>query len=93
MARRTETPSGSEAAADRVRVPPPVPGGTGVEESLGRWLDDRLGDRRARAVAEKKLVGRFLADDDMPADPLPAEVPPPVPGGTEPITKGGKPRA
>ena len=93
MARRTETPSGSEAAGQRERLPPPVPGGTGVEEGLGRWLDDRLGDRRARAVAKERLAGRFFADDDMPEDPPPAEVPPPVPGGTETITKGGKPKA
>ena len=93
MARGTETHSGSEAAAEYVRVPPPVPGGTGIEDSLSQWLDDRLGDRRARVVAEKKLADRFLSDDDKPADPPPAEVPPPVAGGTEPITKGGEPKA
>jgi hypothetical protein len=90
MAKRTERPSDTETA-DRVRVPPPVPGGTGTEESLGRWMDDLVGDRRARAAASRNLAMLVMTDDEKPDDPPPSEPPPPVPGGTEAVTKGGRP--
>lgn len=32
-----------------------------------------------------------MRDDEGPTDPEPAEIPQPIPGGSEPITKGDEP--
>jgi hypothetical protein len=82
-------PKSEETAPEGVRIPPPVPGGTGYHESLGRWVDDLFGDRRQREAAARDLAP--LLSDEIPDDPTPSEAPPPVPGGTQPITRGAKP--
>lgn len=73
------------------RLPRSVPGGTGYIESLGRWIDNLLGDARDRRKTEEALEPFTLSEDEMPPDPEPVEPPPPVPGGTGTSTRGGRP--
>jgi hypothetical protein len=75
----------------RSRIPRPVPGGTGHIESLGRWIDNLLGDARIQRRAEKQLETLLLSKEEMPPDPEPVEPPPPVPDGTGTSTRGGGP--
>ena len=73
------------------KIPRPYPGGSYTIQSMGRWIDRLLGDRKAHTIAAE-LIEPFLMDrDDSPADPEPAEIPEPVPGGSEPITRGDEP--
>jgi len=78
------TPNESQALA-----PPPVAGGTEHRESLGRWVDDLMGDRRIHETVSADL--RDVLSENVPDDPPPSQAPPPVPGGTEPVTRGAKP--
>ncbi len=76
----------------RVRLPDPVPDGTETTESLG-FVDVLLGDRAVRRAAENTAAEEEAGTDAEPTPP-PAEtvrVPPPVPEGTESVTKGGQP--
>lgn len=73
------------------RAPQPVEGGTEHLASLGRFVDDLMGDSRLRERIRRESEGLFLRDDEMPDDPPPTEAPPPVPGGTEDVTRGAKP--
>jgi hypothetical protein len=73
------------------RAPQPVEGGTEHLESLGRLVDNLMGVSRLRERIRRESEGLFLRDDEMPDDPPPTEAPPPVPGGTEDVTKGAKP--
>jgi hypothetical protein len=59
-------------------------------ESLGRWVDDLLGDTRTRRLVEQELETMLLSEDEMPTDPPPSEPPPPVPDGTGTSTKDGR---
>lgn len=63
-------------------------------EGLGPFVDRLMGDRRVRAAAAR-TTGVLVAEDEHPDDGLraPVEVPRPVPGGNEPITKGDDPPA
>jgi hypothetical protein len=70
------------------RVPPPVPGGTGYVESLGKWIDNLLGAERDRRRAEAELRPHYLREDEVPDDPPPEEAPPPVPDGTGEVERG-----
>jgi len=74
------------------KLPRPVPGGTDHLESLGHFIDNLMGDARMRKAAERELEPLFLKEDETPEDPPPVELPEPVPGGTEEIVRGGKPR-
>jgi hypothetical protein len=65
------------------RAPQPVEGGIEYLESLGRFIDDLMGDSRRRRRVAEELEPFLLCDDEMPDDPPPSEAPPPVPGGTE----------
>ena len=92
MAKRRNTRGGDTRAEQTTsRVPPPINDGTETQQSLGRWLDDLLGDRRARVASRRNLAALVMAEEEKPDDPPPSEPPPPVPGGTETITKGGRP--
>jgi len=73
------------------RMPPPVPGGTMYLESLGRWVDNLMGDERTHRTAERELAPRYLQQEQVPQDPPPSEPPPPVPDGTGTSTRGGRP--
>lgn len=73
------------------QAPQPVSGGTEPLASLGRFVDDLMGDSRLRELLRRESEGLFLRDDEMPDDPPPTEAPPPVPGGTEDVTEGAKP--
>lgn len=79
---------GSEA--EESKLPPPVPGGTMYLESLGRWIDNLLGDERIRRAAQRELSPQYLREDEAPKDPPPSEPPPPVPDGTGTSTRGGR---
>lgn len=71
---------------------PPVEGGTGTYASQGRFIDRLMGDRKIRAQARKEvdeLVRKSQEGvDELPADPPPVELPPPLPGDTGTATKG-----
>lgn len=78
-----------DVTEEESRIPPPVSGGTGYHESLGRWVDDLFGDRRQRDATARELASIY--SDETPEDPPPSEPPPPVPDGTLPVTRGAKP--
>lgn len=74
-------------------IRPPVRGGTGEVESLGKFIDNLMGDARiSRNVGRE--ISSWVAETnsnrpetprDAPRplpDPPPAEAPEPVPGGT-----------
>jgi hypothetical protein len=77
-----------EEAAFATRIPRPVDGGTEHLESLGRFVDDLMGDSRLRARIDAESEALFLSQDEMPQDPPPSEPPPPVPGGTDTESRG-----
>ena len=86
----------SEATVDYkgapARIPRPVPRGTESVESLGSFIDDVvMGHARTDRRVAREMEHLLLAEDEAPQDPPPSEAPPPVPGGDEPVTKGGKP--
>ena len=66
---------------------PPVEGGTGSYGSRGRFIDWLMGDRKIRARARQEVDGLVLKSQqggrDVPADPPPTRLPPPVPGRNE----------
>ena len=63
------------------RAPQPVEGGIEYIGSLGRFIDDLMGDSRLHESLRRESAGLFLRDDEMPDDPPTTEAPPPVPGG------------
>jgi hypothetical protein len=70
-----------DATVRPVGIPRPVEGGTTHFASLGRFIDNLLGDARLRARVDAELEPRLLREDEMPEDPPPSEPPPPVPSG------------
>ena len=64
------------------RAPQPVEGGIEYIGSLGRFIDDLMGDSRLHESLCRESEGLFLRDEEMPDDPPITEAPPPVPGGT-----------
>lgn len=78
----------------RTRIPRPVDDGSYDVENLGPIVDWLMGDRRVRERAAETI--RVLTSEDEPTDePTEAtvEVPPPIPGGSEPIIHGDDPPA
>jgi hypothetical protein len=75
---------------ERVRIPTPVEDGGYDVESLGAMVDRLMGDDRVRARA---AVSRASGSETEPAedDDVTVEVPTPVPGGNEPVTREGPP--
>ena len=71
----------------RVVIPPPVPDGEDHLESLGRFVDNFLGDARVQAAADHK-VARIVDKAEAPDDPPPVEIPEPLPEGDETFTEG-----
>lgn len=80
-----------EKTWESVRIPRPVPGGSYFVESLGKRLDAFFGDKRAHAAAAALLEPLLMKQEEMAPDPAPVAIPEPVPGGTEPITRGADP--
>lgn len=87
-----------------VRVRPPVEGGTESTQSLGKFVDNLLGDRRAaRKGREAALALTVRVEDESPqdespsdqeeplADPDPVDPPPPVEDGTDDERRGARP--
>lgn len=81
---------------------PPVVGGTGHVESLGRWIDDLMGHSKIQRQVQQEIADLMSAvnngSDERPQqspapqpDPPKTEAPKPVPGGTGTEEKGGKP--
>jgi hypothetical protein len=65
----------SVPAKEPVRfLPPPRPNGAVHYESLGRFIDNLMGDARIRRRAREKLEPILLRPEEMPPDP-----PPPLP--------------
>lgn len=81
----------SEAKFEDAKIPRPYPGGSYSIQSMGRWVDRLMGDRRARADAAEQVEPFLMGRDESLPDPEPAEIPEPVPGGSEPITRGDEP--
>jgi len=77
----------------KTKLPRPVPGGTEHIESLGRFIDNLMGDARIRKAVERELEPLYLKKDEAPEDPPPLELPEPVPGGTEGFTEGDRPES
>jgi hypothetical protein len=77
----------------KIKIPRPVPGGSYSVESLGRWVDRLMGDARARREAAARLEPLFMSEDEAVLEPPPVQIPPPVPGASEPVTKGDDPPA
>ena len=73
---------------------PPVEGGTGTYASQGRFIDRLMGDRKIRAQARREVDELVLRSqegvEELPEDPPPVKLPPPVPGGTGSASKGGR---
>lgn len=84
---RWDTPRTSE------EIPPPLAGGTYRVQSLGRWVDRLMGEDRIRREVDAALAPLIADETEVSPEPEPVEIPEPVPGGTEPITKGGDPPA
>lgn len=72
------------------QLPPPVPDGHGYRARSWVWLDNLLGAQRDQMAAEAS-VAAMVDDGPPPKDPPPSEAPPPVPDGTQPVQRGGKP--
>ena len=73
------------------KIPPPIEGGTYTEQSLGRWIDRLMGDRRHRREAAAQLEPFLMSSAEISPDPEPIEIPEPIPGGSEPITRADDP--
>jgi len=82
MAIQRKEEASSPAASD-TRVPPPVEGGIEHLESLGRVIDNLMGDALMRRNVRRRLEPHFLKDHEMPEDPPPSEAPPPVADGLD----------
>ncbi len=78
----------------RGNLPPPIEGGTGTYASRGRFIDRLMGDTKIRARARRDVEALVLRSQqgggELPPDPPPVKLPPPVPGGTGTETKGGR---
>jgi hypothetical protein len=77
---------------EEAKIPRPFPGGSYTIQSMGGWVDRLMGDRKARAEAAEYLEPFLMREDDIPANPEPADIPQPVSGGSEPITRGRRAR-
>ena len=87
----TEPTIDERLESEPARIPRRVEDGTEYLEGLGRFIDDLFGDSRLRARTRAELEPFLMKEEEMPEDPAPSEPPPPVPGGTEDFTRGGKP--
>jgi hypothetical protein len=74
-----------------VTIPRPLEGGSYSVESMGRFVDRLLGHDRAVREAAEHIEPLLARQEDMPADPQPNQIPEPIPGGSEPITRGEEP--
>lgn len=74
----------SEASVEEARIPRPYPGGSYTIQSMGRWVDRLMGDRKAGADAAEHVEPFLMARDESPADPEPAEIPEPEVSGWHP---------
>ena len=87
------TPVDLDEGHTLTKLPRPLPGGSYTVESLGRWIDRLMGDGRIRREAALRLEPLLVDETEMDPDPEPAQIPEPVPEGTEPISSGEGPPA
>lgn len=88
------TTSSVEDPEPRVKIPRPIEGGSYFVQDLGSWIDWLVGGPRLRRRAAEALEPLLMSEAEMAEmtpDPEPVEIPGPVPGGSEPITKGYDP--
>lgn len=72
-------------------LPPPVSGGGEHIQSLGRFIDRMMFDRKDRIAAATEIAS-MVSDDRAPVqDPPPIEPPSPVSDGNDMGTRGGSP--
>ena len=74
-----------------VTIPRPLEGGSYSVESMGRFVDRLLGHERAVREAAEHLEPLLARQGDLPEDPEQVQIPEPIPGGSEPITRGEEP--
>jgi hypothetical protein len=80
----------TDHGTDRVHVPAPIEDGSYDVEALGPFVDRLIGDHRVRSIAAGAI--RAAGAETEPAeeaDDASIEVPAPVPGGNEPVTREG----
>jgi len=81
---------------------PPVKGGTGHMESLGRWIDDLMGHSKIQRQVKREMDEfRHMLNETSEGspqqaptplpDPPATKAPKPVPGGTGTETKEARP--
>lgn len=78
----------------QIKVPPAVPGGTYVVEDLGRFVNWITRVKHTESKVAEELADISMTDAEWEAqggDPEPIDPPPPVPGGDDVGTRGGKP--
>jgi hypothetical protein len=51
---------------EETKISLPVPGGTMYVESLGRWVDNLMGDERIHRVAQEELAPHYLRQNETP---------------------------
>ena len=57
------------------KVPRPYPGGSYTVQSMGRWIDQLMGDGKARVIAAERVEPFFMDRDYSLADPSPQRSP------------------
>ena len=79
---------------ERIDLPPEVPGGTYVVEDLGRFVNWITRVKHTESKVAEEMAGLSMSEEEWAAlggDPEPIDPPPPVPGGDDVGTRGGKP--
>lgn len=82
MAMATE-PIEQVNSAPKELLRPPVEGGTGHIQSLGRWIDDLMGHSKIEKEV-KEEIARFIAAVNSQPDDEPQEPPAPDPPTIDP---------
>jgi hypothetical protein len=59
---------GKAVAAPRALLPPPLPDASRKISSLGRWVDNLLGDARIRRAVDQELAPLFIPEEEF-SDP------------------------
>jgi hypothetical protein len=63
------------------KIPRPIEGGSYTEQSLGRWIDRSMGDRRHRREAAEELEPFLMSPSEMTPDPVLVDAPEPFTDG------------
>jgi hypothetical protein len=74
-----------------VEIPRPRPNGSYTIENLGGVVDRLTGVRAIRKDAAAYLEPFLARDEEIEGEPEPVDIPAPRPGGSEDVTRGGRP--